>query len=36
MSKVIAEFVFDHQWADLAQRIGVQYYPKLLGMSRYN
>ncbi|MBD2086396.1 GNAT family N-acetyltransferase [Trichocoleus sp. Lan] len=27
------EFVFDHQWADLAQRLGVQYYPKLLGMS---
>ncbi len=29
------EFVFDHQWADLAQRIGVQYYPKLLGMSPF-
>jgi predicted N-acyltransferase len=27
------EFVFDHQWADLAQRLGVRYYPKLLGMS---
>lgn len=27
------EFVFDHQWADLADRIGVHYYPKLLGMS---
>jgi hypothetical protein len=27
------EFVFDHQWADLAHRLGVQYYPKLLGMS---
>jgi len=27
------EFVFDHQWADLAYRIGVDYYPKLLGMS---
>lgn len=27
------EFVFDHQWADLAQRLGIQYYPKLLGMS---
>lgn len=29
------EFVFDQQWADLAQRIGVQYYPKLLGMSPF-
>jgi predicted N-acyltransferase len=29
------EFVFDHQWADLAQRLGVQYYPKLLGMSPF-
>ena len=27
------EFVFDHQWADLAYRLGVEYYPKLLGMS---
>jgi len=29
------EFVFDHQWADLAQRVGVQYYPKLLGMTPF-
>ncbi|MBE9176986.1 N-acetyltransferase [Oculatella sp. LEGE 06141] len=29
------EFVFDHQWADLAQRLGIQYYPKLLGMSPF-
>lgn len=29
------EFVFDHQWADLAQRLGVDYYPKLLGMSPF-
>jgi len=29
------EFVFDHQWADLAQRFGVNYYPKLLGMSPF-
>lgn len=29
------EFVFDHQWADLANRLGVQYYPKLVGMSPY-
>ena len=29
------EFVFDHQWADLAERIGVKYYPKLLGMSPF-
>jgi uncharacterized protein len=29
------EFVFDHQWADLADRLGVEYYPKLLGMSPF-
>jgi hypothetical protein len=29
------EFVFDHQWADVAQRIGVEYYPKLLGMTPF-
>ena len=29
------EFVFDHQWVDLAQRLGIQYYPKLLGMSPF-
>ena len=29
------EFVFDHQWADLAQRLGVEYYPKLLGMAPF-
>ncbi|MEM7725927.1 MAG: GNAT family N-acetyltransferase [Cyanobacteria bacterium P01_A01_bin.45] len=29
------EFVFDHQWADVAGRIGVEYYPKLLGMSPF-
>lgn len=27
------EFVFDHQWADLAHRMGIRYYPKLVGMS---
>ncbi|MBJ7898452.1 MAG: GNAT family N-acetyltransferase [Cyanobacteria bacterium RI_101] len=27
------EFVFDHQWADLAHRLGINYYPKLLGMT---
>ncbi len=26
------EFVFDYAWADLAQRLGVPYYPKLVGM----
>ena len=26
------EFVFDQQWADLAHRLGINYYPKLLGM----
>ncbi len=29
------EFVFDHQWADLAERLGINYYPKLLGMSPF-
>jgi len=29
------EFVFDHQWADLAERMGIRYYPKLLGMSPF-
>lgn len=29
------EFVFDHQWADLASRLGIAYYPKLLGMSPF-
>jgi predicted N-acyltransferase len=29
------EFVFDHQWAELATRIGVDYYPKLLGMAPF-
>lgn len=31
----MGEFVFDHQWADLAQRIGIDYYPKLLGMTPF-
>lgn len=29
------EFVFDHQWADLAYRLGLEYYPKLLGMTPF-
>lgn len=29
------EFVFDHQWADLAHRLGIAYYPKLLGMTPF-
>jgi predicted N-acyltransferase len=29
------EFVFDHQFADLAHRLGLRYYPKLLGMSPF-
>jgi uncharacterized protein len=29
------EFVFDHEWADVAYRIGVDYYPKLLGMTPF-
>jgi predicted N-acyltransferase len=26
----MGEFVFDHSWADAAQRAGIEYYPKLL------
>jgi len=26
----MGEFVFDHEWADAAQRAGIQYYPKML------
>lgn len=29
------EFVFDHPFADLASRLGVRYYPKLVGMSPF-
>ncbi|OLP16304.1 GNAT family N-acetyltransferase [Leptolyngbya sp. 'hensonii'] len=29
------EFVFDQQWADLAHRLGIRYYPKLLGMAPF-
>jgi uncharacterized protein len=29
------EFVFDQQWAELADRMGINYYPKLLGMSPF-
>ena len=29
------EFVFDHQWADLSYRLGVEYYPKMLGMTPF-
>jgi len=29
------EFVFDQQFAELADRLGVSYYPKLLGMSPF-
>ncbi len=27
------EFIFDNQWAQLAQRMGIRYYPKLVGMA---
>jgi hypothetical protein len=27
------EFVFDYAWADVARQLGLQYYPKLVGMS---
>ena len=29
------EFVFDHAWADVARRLGISYYPKLVGMSPF-
>ncbi len=29
------EFVFDHAWAEVAGRLGVNYYPKLVGMSPF-
>jgi len=29
------EFVFDHAWADVADRLGRAYYPKLVGMSPF-
>ncbi|NEO08514.1 MULTISPECIES: GNAT family N-acetyltransferase [unclassified Moorena] len=29
------EFVFDQQWADLSYRLGISYYPKLLGMTPF-
>ena len=29
------EFVFDSQWVDLSYRLGVEYYPKLLGMTPF-
>lgn len=30
------EFVFDHAWANLAERLGIHYYPKLVGMSPFS
>ncbi len=29
------EFVFDHAWADVARRLRISYYPKLVGMSPF-
>ena len=29
------EFVFDHIWADVADRLKISYYPKLVGMSPF-
>lgn len=29
------EFVFDHAWADVADRLNISYYPKLVGMSPF-
>ncbi|MBL0715508.1 MAG: GNAT family N-acetyltransferase [Desulfosarcina sp.] len=30
------EFVFDHVWVDVARRLDIQYYPKLVGMSPFS
>jgi predicted N-acyltransferase len=30
------EFVFDHAWADVARRLDIDYYPKLVGMSPFS
>jgi predicted N-acyltransferase len=27
------EFVYDHAWADVASRLGIRYYPKIIGMT---
>ena len=27
------EFVYDYMWADVASQLGVEYYPKMVGMS---
>lgn len=32
-SHSMGEFVFDFAWADLAAQMGIEYYPKLVGMS---
>jgi uncharacterized protein len=29
------EFVFDQQWAEVSERLGIRYYPKLLGMTPF-
>jgi uncharacterized protein len=29
------EFVFDYQWADLSHRLGIPYYPKMVGMTPF-
>lgn len=29
------EFVYDHAWVDVASRLGLSYYPKLVGMSPF-
>ena len=29
------EFVFDQQWAEVSMRLGIPYYPKLVGMSPF-
>lgn len=35
-SHSVGEFVFDHVWADVARRLDVAYYPKLVGMSPFS
>jgi predicted N-acyltransferase len=35
-SHSVGEFVFDHAWADVARRLDIAYYPKLVGMSPFS
>ena len=32
-SHSMGDFVFDYMWADAAEQLGIEYYPKMIGMS---